>query len=720
MRIGFVTPEYVTENRSFDGGLANYLHRLSSALKRLGHEPLIFTLSERSGIITHDGIEVHRVQVRKMGPGYMLRDLLTLRRKKQALKLMYQSGLLRDEVLSAHAEKKIDIVQYASYRSVGFSGIGSIPSVIRISSYQKLWDRAYHGDNIKAGHLAVQRLEEKTLRDAGHIFGPGRDLAKEIEKDLGKRIRIIETPFVLEAGEYDYSRAESIGGDYLLFFGSIGVLKGAGTIAGILELLLEKYPDIRFVFAGKDMGIGGGSAEVHLKEKAGKYRDRIVFTGILRHETLYPLIERSMAVVLPSLIDNFPNACLEAMAHGKTVVGTRGTSFEQLIDDGANGFLCDPGDSADLYAKIEKVLQLQEDQKRAIGEKSRETILRLHPDRTVAELTSYYKEVIDIYQGDEDAGTCRNRFALGRFSEALRLFYAGRFRSARKVMAEYRENIDYGLFEITDNREAASALSAKEGSPPFQKKPAPTVSVLVVAYDTNRLLIECLESLEKQSSGDYEVIVIDNGFNDAVAGRLREMNLLYIRVPQNLFLSEGRNIGAHFARGKIIAFLDDDALVPDDYIETIAEAFSRYNICGFRGRVLEKTESTSNDPLGHYDLGDTPFPSIINTEGNSAFLKEIYERFGGMDPLLFGHEGWDLSYRVSEETGENSFIYWPNTIIYHDYADTQSKLRSKNARHRVMSDYIKKKHPGAAEYRKRMKRFITGDKTIAERLIDRK
>ena len=160
--------------------------------------------------------------------------------------------------------------------------------------------------------------------------------------------------------------------------------------------------------------------------------------------------------------------------------------------------------------------------------------------------------------------------------------------------------------------------------------------------------------------------------------------------------------------------------MPDDYVKTVTKAFNRYNICGFRGRVLEKTKNRNNEPLGHYDLGDVPFPSIVNVEGNSAFMREIYDRFGGMDPLLFGHEGWDLSYRVSKEKGENSFIYWPETIIYHDYADTESKLRRKNTRHRLMSDYIKKKNPGASEYRKKMKLFITGDKTRAENLIDRK
>ncbi len=452
------------------------------------------------------------------------------------------------------------------------------------------------------------------------------------------------------------------------------------------------------------MGIGGVSAQSHLMEKAGKHRDRVIFTGVLEHERLYPVIERSTAVVLPSLVDNFPNACVEAMAHGKIVIGTRGTSFEQLIDDGRSGFLCDPDDGDDLYRTVEKVLQLSKDDKDSVEKESRDTILRLHPDRTVTELIEYYKEVIDIFHGKEEAGKRRNRIALERFTESVRLFYSGRFRKARKVMEEYSDTIDYRLFETIDNRRESS----------------PRVSVLVVAYDTGRMLVECLESLSDQSSGDYEVIVIDNGFNDSVSGRLSEMGILYIKVPQNLYLSEGRNIGAHFARGAIIAFLDDDALVPHDYIETIIEAFETYDICGFRGRVLEKGAGGSNRDLGHYDLGDTPFPSIINTEGNSAFLKEIYTGFGGMDPLLFGHEGWDLSFRVSEEKGDGAFIYWPKTVIYHDYAETGPKLRGKSERHRLMNDYIREKHPGAAEYRKRMKKYSTEERPAIENMIGRK
>ncbi|MBN2070997.1 MAG: glycosyltransferase [Candidatus Krumholzibacteriota bacterium] len=708
MRIGLVTPEYVTEKRSFDGGLANYLYRLSLSLVKLGHQPVVFTLSDQSGVIISDDIEVHRVEAGKISAACRIRGLMSLGRERQALKLMHQSRLLNDEVSRANGEKKIDIVQYASYRSVGYHRVAAVPGVIRISSYQKLWDRAYHGENIRAKHLSAQRLEEKTLESAFHIFGPGRFLAREIEKDIGTRVRVIETPFILECHEYDASVADAISGEYLLFFGSIGVLKGAAVIAVILEQLLGNYPHLRFVFAGKDMGIDGRSAEEHLRKMGGRYSDRIVFTGILKHPQLYPVISGAAAVVLPSLIDNFPNSCLEAMAHGKIVIGTRESGFEQLIEDGVNGYLCRRGDSSDLFDTIDEVLRLPEEKKITIGKAARISVERLHPDRTVTGLVEYYREVIADFEGYRD-GRDLNRVACEAFNRARRLFHKGRFSEAVKTMTSYRGSIDYNLFNIEDNRKRND-----------RSRIVPSISVIVVAYDTNRLLIECLDSLSKQDSDDYEVIVVDNGFNETVRDRLREMDILYIETPQNLYLSEGRNIGAKFARGKIITFLDDDALVAEDYIGSVKKAFESYDICGFRGRVLEKKGKMSNIALRHYDLGETPIPSIINAEGNSAFIKEIYEEYGGMEPLLFGHEGWEFSYRVSRDRGENSFIYWPKTVIYHDYADSDSKLSSKSGRHSLMNEFIKNIHPEAVEYRKRMKRFITGDKSRAERLIKRK
>src|SRR5581483_2960293 len=60
------------------------------------------------------------------------------------------------------------------------------------------------------------------------------------------------------------------------------------------------------------------------------------------------LVRHARLVVLPSLYENMSNAALEAMALERPVVGTRGTAFEELIEDGVSGFLAPPGDAAAL------------------------------------------------------------------------------------------------------------------------------------------------------------------------------------------------------------------------------------------------------------------------------------------------------------------------------------------------------------------------------------
>jgi hypothetical protein len=64
MRIAFATPEFVTEDH-FDGGLANYVNRVSKGLAARGHDVHVITLSTRNeNEFDHDGVLVHRVMLK--------------------------------------------------------------------------------------------------------------------------------------------------------------------------------------------------------------------------------------------------------------------------------------------------------------------------------------------------------------------------------------------------------------------------------------------------------------------------------------------------------------------------------------------------------------------------------------------------------------------------------------------------------------------------------
>jgi glycosyltransferase involved in cell wall biosynthesis len=390
MRIVFVTPEFVTES-NFDGGLANYLYRVSLSLIKFGHEPVIVVTSNRNEVINHHGIEVHRVYVNF--DHWLLKSYKRIIRNKfnYAANWFFQSWLLNQTVKKIHKRKPVDIIQYASYTAIGYFRYKKVAAVVRLSSFQPLWRIAYGNLNPSNDELRMEELELLSFRKADGIFGPSVNIAKEVEQVIQKKVQVIESPFILETTTIDNVIYDNFlkGKKYLLFFGSLGLLKGVGIISEILYDLLKKYHDLYFVFAGKDFYMLD-----QIKTKAGEYYERVIYINKLPHSQLYPIISHANAVVLPSRVDNFPNTCLEAMAHRKVVIGTKDTSFEQLIIDGVSGFLCEKDNPADLLRTIEKTLVLSNHEMIRIGEKAYERILKLQPEIVVAELINYYHQII--------------------------------------------------------------------------------------------------------------------------------------------------------------------------------------------------------------------------------------------------------------------------------------------------------------------------------------
>ena len=408
MRIAFATPEYVTEP-DFDGGLANYLHRAALALVRMGHEPVVFVGADAGGRWMHEGVDVRRVERRH--PAARALDRLTARRFRRSLRWVEQSWNLRRAILEAHRQNPIDIVQYTSYMATGLFRVRSIPSVVRISSFEPLWRAAYERGAEGWDERLSVKLESLSLCRADGLYSPSRFLADVVGKTLGRPVGVIEPPLEGFSGGVDEGsrRPWLEGRKYFLFFGSIGLLKGAGLIAGIIGELLGKHRELYFVFAGKDMGFRGEPMMDHIRKQAGPFRDRVVHPGRLERENLRPVIHGARAVVLPSRVDNLPNTCLEAMALGKVVVGSRGASFDELIEDGVSGFLVDPDDGRVLLSRLDDLSRMDDGALKTMGDAARRRIEEIRPELVMPKLLGFYREHIGAAQtGGAPAGEARH------------------------------------------------------------------------------------------------------------------------------------------------------------------------------------------------------------------------------------------------------------------------------------------------------------------------
>ena len=397
MRIAFLTTEYPTE-KIFAGGLASYLRRIGMSLVDLGHEVEVFTISHTNEFIYDEKIRVIRVN-----PGIGIHKLVS----KTPYFWRYSSGYtevlepalkLAIALRKRHSIAPFDIVQAANYGACGIIAAlwKKIPIITRVSSYEPLWRDAYRKP-LSRGQVQIEKAEILQLRWSSGVYAPSRILSEKLKEKEGIKVRLIEPPVNLvkfSPNTYSYQHSP-IKGDFGLFFGSIGLLKGCDRIVNVLPDLFNKNPDMRFVFIGRvSKAENGDPYDKYIMTELEKYHDRVMVLPEQKHSDLFPIVKKARFVVLPSKIDNLPNTCIEAMALGRVVIGTYGASFEQLIEDGVNGFLVSQNDDIELASCIQRVWDMSPIEREKMGNNAFKSLGRMNPHNTTEQLIAFFEEII--------------------------------------------------------------------------------------------------------------------------------------------------------------------------------------------------------------------------------------------------------------------------------------------------------------------------------------
>jgi len=395
MRIAFITPEFVTEEY-YSGGLANYVNRVTRALASMGHDVHVITLSSiDEDEFAENGVCIHRVKVKSVSLWYQRLTRRRLNRTGDCLKFSY---FAYRKLQQLHREKPFELIQSTHYKACGLFAklLLRVPHVTRVSGYRPVWNKL-SGARASLDSRVIGFLELIHYRLAKNIFAPSVTLKNMLaEKANIKNVRVIRTPFYQEIRQLDDSvYKQYLGGkDYLLFFGRLQMHKGAHILGQALAEVFSKLPRIYAAFVGLDASSPlGPSMRRYITQKCDGSTERVIFIDALHHERLYPIIKGTRLVVLPSLIDNLPNTMLEAMGLGKPVLGTIGCSFDEIIEDGKNGFLVNPGNPTELAQKIVEVWNRKDLDE--IGRNAARKIEELAPDKVVPQLIDYYQEVID-------------------------------------------------------------------------------------------------------------------------------------------------------------------------------------------------------------------------------------------------------------------------------------------------------------------------------------
>lgn len=228
------------------------------------------------------------------------------------------------------------------------------------------------------------------------------------------------------------------------------------------------------------------------------------------------------------------------------------------------------------------------------------------------------------------------------------------------------------------------------------------VSIVILTYNSEKYIEDCLRSVEEQTYKNIEVIVIDNNSEDNTIKIVRRIQgefkrgFKIILNNKNLGYSKGNNIGIKESKGEYVVVLNPDVVLDKNYIQEIVNEFEKdpkigsnqgkyyqlnngtktkiIDTVGFKffesGRLID--EGQGDEDVGQYEEKR----EIFGVNGNAAAYRRMtlndikYKEEYFDEDFFFSAEDFDLAWR--SKSGGWKCIYVPQAILWHDRTSSKT------------------------------------------------
>lgn len=222
---------------------------------------------------------------------------------------------------------------------------------------------------------------------------------------------------------------------------------------------------------------------------------------------------------------------------------------------------------------------------------------------------------------------------------------------------------------------------------------ATSVSVVVVSRGRPAALARCLIGLAQLDYANFEVIVVACPDGQAIVQAHPQAHLIKLVPFDTPNISLARNLGIEQAAGKLVAFIDDDAVPEPLWLRHLSAPFSEQTVAAAGGYVIGRNgisfqwKARKVDRSGnHHDLelpSDAPIVFDANpenatkTEGtNMAFRRDVLLDMGGFDPgFHFFLDETDLNMRLAKAGSRTAVV--PLAQVHHGFAQSERRTAAR-------------------------------------------
>jgi glycosyltransferase involved in cell wall biosynthesis len=353
---------------------------LFSAMEKLGHTVKICWLKDS---ITNPGRNGHQNKVRNIlkkhlsrfvhDPKLLFENLRFLNEEKE-----FVAGFIPDLIVA-----RLDLYLFSALKTARAFGVPLIieadsPPVYEATEFQKQYYRIA---------FLPQRIENYLLRNADFVITQSAVLKEYLQKVHSipdDKIAAISNgadpeKFSLPSKNDELRKTLHLDNSLAIgFIGSMSVWHGLDNLQEIIRSILQQHPQVKFLLVGSG---GGFDREIGAFAERNGFSKNVLLTGYVPYEQIPDYVQLMDIVLAPYPNLPFfyysPVKLFEYMAAGKAVVASKIGQICEIITDGVDGILCEPGNLNEMISAIKFLLDHSREREQ-IAAKARETILARH------------------------------------------------------------------------------------------------------------------------------------------------------------------------------------------------------------------------------------------------------------------------------------------------------------------------------------------------------
>ncbi len=392
------------------GGICTYIATLAHGLVDAGHTVHVIARAETGPdrVEQDRGVTIHRLaplssnrlmNIGLTGMGHLIRKV-----SGKFVNRLWAGRRIAAKVEELTLRGEIELVETAEWEAELYWYLKNsnerIPTVVKLHGPMEII-RSVNRMKRDPAFDCLANWERRMTLMADQVTCPSLHLAEEMSRRWGMEIDQIEIiPYPVDDRQFSpKEEASKFEPQTILFVGRIEKNKGADVLFASIPKILERFPRAKFRLIGSDTqtGEGGGSFQQQLlRGLPDLYHAQVEMVGPRSHGELVSVYQQATVFVIPSLFDNFPNACLEAMACGCAVLGSDTGGIREMIEDKHSGRLFPVGDSNSLAETLIEMLSTPESIEH-YGKMARQRVENEYSmERVLNKTMDYYERTVGV------------------------------------------------------------------------------------------------------------------------------------------------------------------------------------------------------------------------------------------------------------------------------------------------------------------------------------